>query len=108
MRAGCAPSPTGSLTRIGPLPEVPTVAESGYPDYEVDEWIGLWAPAKTPKEAVSQLAGWFTAALQTLKPKLVAQGLFPVGVCTTNFGSYLRTKYDEYGRAIREADIKAE
>jgi tripartite-type tricarboxylate transporter receptor subunit TctC len=40
--------------------------------------------------------------------KLVAQLLSPVGVCTTGFGSYLRTKYDEYGRAIREANIKAE
>jgi hypothetical protein len=48
--------------------------------------------------------------LQTLeiKQKLVAQGLFPAGVCATDFGSYLRRKYDEYGRAIREANIKAE
>jgi tripartite-type tricarboxylate transporter receptor subunit TctC len=101
---------TGSPTRIEPLPEVPTFTESGYPDYEVDQWFGLWAPAKTPKEAVSQIAGWFTAALQTpeIKQKLAAQGLFPVGVCTTGFGSYLRRKYDEYGRAVREANIKAE
>jgi tripartite-type tricarboxylate transporter receptor subunit TctC len=48
---------TGSPTRIEPSPEVPTFAESGYPDYEVDTWFGLWAPAKTPKGAVSQLAG---------------------------------------------------
>jgi tripartite-type tricarboxylate transporter receptor subunit TctC len=97
---------TGSPTRIEPLPEVPTFAESGYPDYEVDTWFGLWAPAKTPKEAVSQLAGWFTAALQTLeiKQKLVAQGLFPVGVCATDFGSYLRRKYDEYGRVVKTDD----
>jgi tripartite-type tricarboxylate transporter receptor subunit TctC len=97
---------TGSPTRIGPLPEVPTVAESGYPDYEVDQWLGLWAPAKTPKEAVSQLAGWFTAALQTpeIKQKLAAQALFPVGVCATGFGSYLRRKYDEYRRAVGEAN----
>jgi tripartite-type tricarboxylate transporter receptor subunit TctC len=101
---------TGAPIRIEPLPDVPTVAESGYPDYEVDQWFGLWAPAKTPKEAVSQLAGWFTAALQTLeiKQKLVAQGLFPVGVCAAGFDSYLRRKYDEYARAIREANIKAE
>jgi hypothetical protein len=39
---------------------------------------------------------------------LVAQGFFPVGVCSTDFASYLRTKYDEYSRAIREANIKAE
>ena len=101
---------TGSLTRIGLLPEVPTVAESGYPNYEVDQWFGLWAPAKTPKEAISQLAEWFTAALQTpeIKQKLVAQALFPVGLCTTNFDIYLRRKYDEYGRAVREANIKTE
>jgi tripartite-type tricarboxylate transporter receptor subunit TctC len=100
----------GSPTRIGPLPEVPTIAESGYPNCEVDQWFGLWAPAKTPKEPVSQLAGWFTAALQTpeIKQKLVAQALFPVGVCATGFDSYLRRKYDEYGRAVREANIKAE
>jgi tripartite-type tricarboxylate transporter receptor subunit TctC len=47
---------TGSRTRIESLPEVPTVAESGYKDYEVDQWLGLAAPAKTPKETVSQLA----------------------------------------------------
>jgi len=101
---------TGSLTRIGLLPEVPTVAESGYPNYEVDQWFGLWAPAKTPKEAISQLAEWFTAALQTpeIKQKLVAQALIPVGLCTTNFDIYLRRKYDEYGRAVREANIKTE
>ena len=58
--------------------------------------------------ALSQLAGWFTAALRTLKQKLVAQVLCPVEECTTGFGSYLRTKYDEYGHAIHEANIKAE
>jgi hypothetical protein len=47
----------------------------------VDVWIGLWAPAKTPKEAVLQLAGWFTAALQTLEisQNLVAEGLRLIG-----------------------------
>jgi tripartite-type tricarboxylate transporter receptor subunit TctC len=101
---------TGSRTRIDPLPEVPTVAESGYPDYEMDVWFGLWAPAKTPKDTLSQLASWFTAALQAteIRRKLVAQELFPVGVCATDFISYLRKKYDEYGHAIREANIKAQ
>jgi tripartite-type tricarboxylate transporter receptor subunit TctC len=101
---------TGSLTRIDPLPEVPTVAESGYPDYELDVWFGLWAPAKTPKVVLSQLAGWFTAALQMteIKRKLVVQALFPAGVCATDFNNYVRKKYEDYGRAIRESNIKAE
>jgi tripartite-type tricarboxylate transporter receptor subunit TctC len=61
---------TWSRTRIESLPEVPTVAESGYKDYEMDEWNGVLAPARTPKNAVSQRAEWFTAALQELSPNL--------------------------------------
>jgi tripartite-type tricarboxylate transporter receptor subunit TctC len=101
---------TESRTRIEPLPEVPTVAESGYKDYDVDYWLGILAPAKTPKGTVSQLAGWFTAALQVpeTKRKLVAQGLFPVGMCGADFDALLRKQYDEFGRVIRAANIKAE
>jgi len=62
-----------SRQRIEPLPEVPTIIEAGYEDIEADVWNGLFAPAKTPKETVSQLAEWFTAALQVadVKAKLV-------------------------------------
>jgi tripartite-type tricarboxylate transporter receptor subunit TctC len=99
-----------SRTRIEPLPEVPTVAESGYNNYEVDYWLGLLAPAKTPKETISQLAGWFTAALQApeVKRKLVAQGLYPVGMYGASFVALLHKQYDDFGRVIREAGIKAE
>jgi tripartite-type tricarboxylate transporter receptor subunit TctC len=101
---------TASRTRIDALPEVPTVAESGYKDYEVDLWWGVFAPAKTPKEAVSQLAEWFTAALQApeIKTKLAAVGFYPAGVCGADFAAYLAKQSDEYGRVIREANIKAE
>jgi tripartite-type tricarboxylate transporter receptor subunit TctC len=101
---------TGSRTRSEALPDVPTVAESGYQDFDVEHWFGLFAPAKTPKETVSQLVGWFTAALQVpeVKAKLVVQGLYPVGICGADFGAFFRKQYDDYGRAIREANIKAE
>ena len=101
---------TWSRTRIESLPEVPTVAESGYKDYEMDEWNGVLAPARTPKNAVSQLADRFTAALQApeIKRKLVAQVLYPVGMCGADFGALLRKQYDDFGRIIREANIKAE
>ena len=73
-------------------------------------WFGVLAPAKTPKDMLSRLAGWFTAALEVpeVKAKLVAQGLFPVGMCGADFGAFIRTQYDDYGRVIREANIKAE
>jgi len=97
-------------TRIEALPDVPTVAETGYEDSELDLWFGLAAPAKTPKETVSQLARWFKAALQVpdVKAKLAVQGFCPVGMCGADFGALLRKQYDDYGRIIRQADIKAE
>jgi tripartite-type tricarboxylate transporter receptor subunit TctC len=99
-----------SRTRIERLPDVPTVAESGYTDYELDYWLGALAPAKTPKETVTQLAAWFTAALQApeLRAKLVPLGLYPIGMCGADFAALLRKQYDDFGRVIREANIKAE
>ena len=101
---------TGSRARIESLPEVPTVAESGYKDYEEDIWLGVLAPAKTPEATATRLAQLFTAALQApeTRSKLVAQGFYPVGMCGAEFSALLRKQYDEYGRLIREANIKAE
>ena len=101
---------TASRTRIEPLPEVPTIAESGYKDYEMDYWYGVLASARTPKNAISQLADLFIAALKApeVKGKLVAQALYPVGICGEDFAGLLRKQYDAYGRAIREANIKAQ
>jgi tripartite-type tricarboxylate transporter receptor subunit TctC len=99
-----------SRTRIELLPDVPTIAESGYKDFDLDVWFGLFAPANTPKQMLSQLAGWFTAAAQIpeVKAKLAVQGLYPVGICGADFAAQLRKQYDDFGRVIREANIKAE
>jgi tripartite-type tricarboxylate transporter receptor subunit TctC len=101
---------TGMAARIEPMPDVPTVAESGFKDFESDIWFGLVAPAKTPGDAIAQLAGWFTAALQDpeVKPKLAAQGLFPVGTCGPEFAAFTRRQHENYGRAIRDANIKVQ
>jgi tripartite-type tricarboxylate transporter receptor subunit TctC len=96
--------------RIETLPDEPTVAESGYSDFELDNWFGVVAPARTPKETVTQIAGWFKAAMQVpdVKAKLANQGLYPSGICGSDFAALLRKQNEEFGRAIREADIKAE
>jgi tripartite-type tricarboxylate transporter receptor subunit TctC len=101
---------TASQARVEPLPDVPTFAETGVSKYEADIFYGIVAPAKTPPEAINQLSGWFSAALKTpeMKPKLAKQGLFPVGTCGAEFGAYMRRQVDEYGRVIRESNIKAE
>ena len=99
---------TASRQRIEALRDVPTIAESGYKDYEAAIWYGAFAPTKTPEGTTAQLASWFTAALQApeAKPKFVAQGLFPVGACGMKFAAHIHEQYDEYGRTIREANIK--
>jgi len=99
-----------SRERLVGLADVPTVAESGFKDYEHDVWYGLVVPAKTPQQTVSQLSGWFTAALEAVevKSKLASQGLYPTGLCGNDFAVHLRRQFDEYGRVIREANIKAE
>jgi tripartite-type tricarboxylate transporter receptor subunit TctC len=70
------------------LADVPTIAELGYDDYEIDVWWGLFSPANTPTETVSQLASWIGAALEApeIRPKLATQGFRAVGICGSNFG----------------------
>jgi tripartite-type tricarboxylate transporter receptor subunit TctC len=101
---------TGSRRRIEQLPEVPTVAESGYPDYEVELWFGLFAPAKTATNVLAQLVNWFSASMRApeSRSRLLAQGVDPNVICGGEFGSYVRQQYEQYSRAIADANIKAE
>ncbi len=97
-------------TRTEALIELPTIAELGYKDFVVDYWIGIFAPARTPKERIARLADWFTAAIAApdVRAKLAIQGLFPAVTCGKAFAEFLRDQYDEYGRVIREANMIAE
>jgi tripartite-type tricarboxylate transporter receptor subunit TctC len=99
-----------TMKRIDPLPDVPTFDEQGFKNLEVDNWFGIVAPASTPKEMLSQYAGWLKAALADpeVKAKLALQGLYPVGLCGDEFAAYVRKRYDDYGQMIRESNIKAE
>jgi tripartite-type tricarboxylate transporter receptor subunit TctC len=101
---------TLSPKRVEPFLDVPTLAESGFPNFQMEILNWLFAPANTPKEAISRLAGWFAAALQApeVRPKLVKLGLYPVGMCGPDFAAHVRTQYEEYGNMIREANIKAD
>jgi tripartite-type tricarboxylate transporter receptor subunit TctC len=101
---------TLSSKRSGLLPDVPTLAESGFKDFETDLWNGLLAPAETPTETLEQLIGWFTSAITApqINAKLVAHGLVADLVCGKQFGALLRSQYDSYGRIIRETNITGE
>ena len=101
---------TGSRTRMEWLPEVPTLAELGYKDLDLDLWYGLFAPKATPKTLVDQLADWFSTSVSRpeVRSRLFAQGIKAGGQCGAPFAAFLRKQYDEYGRIVRDANIKAE
>jgi tripartite-type tricarboxylate transporter receptor subunit TctC len=101
---------SGAPVRPEPLQDVPTVAESGYPGFEVDIWWGAFAPASTPAATLSQLAGIFSRAVAApeIRTKLAAAGFYPVGQCGADFSADLRRQSDEYGQIIRAANIRGE
>jgi tripartite-type tricarboxylate transporter receptor subunit TctC len=101
---------TSSRKRLEALPELPTIAEPGYKDFDLDYWSGLFAPAKTSKEKISELSAWFRAALQQteVQAKLAAEAYLPDAICGADFVAHIHKQHDEYGRLIRVANIKVE
>jgi tripartite-type tricarboxylate transporter receptor subunit TctC len=101
---------TGQATRNGPLPNLPTIAEAGYPGFQIDLWWGLFAPARTPNDVVSRLADVFGHAVEApeIKSKLTGIGFFPAVLCGDRFVSYLRQQYWEYAELIQQANIRGE
>jgi tripartite-type tricarboxylate transporter receptor subunit TctC len=101
---------TTSPARVEPLPDVPTLGETGLSKYEADIFYGLVAPAKTPPDKLAQLSKWVTAAADTpeMKQRFAAQGLFPTVRCGAEFGAYIKQQVEEYARVVSEANIKAE
>src|SRR5262249_55843107 len=104
------PLAIASRQPIEQLAGVPSIAKLGYEDIEADLWNVLVAPAKTPKEMLSQLIDWFAAALHAseTKSKLAAQGQYTAAICGAEFATFLRKQYDDTGRVIRRSNIKAE
>jgi tripartite-type tricarboxylate transporter receptor subunit TctC len=104
--------------RIAALPVVPTVAEygggsvqaSGYRDFDISAWLGVLAPAGTPRDMIAYLTRLFVTALRTpeVTSKLTQQGLYPDGACGSAFAARLKANYEYYGRVIGEENIKAE
>lgn len=92
------------------LPDVPTVAESGYPGFEVTSWFGLNVATGTPAEIVTRLNTEIAkaAASPTVKEKLAAQGLDPWPSTPAKFAEQVRTDYEKYGKVVRESGTKFE
>lgn len=99
-----------SAQRIALAPQLPTVAESGYPDYESGNWYGLFAPAKTPPDVIRAV---HAAALSTLKDPAVTRrlndlGYVAIGNQPDEFGAYVKLEVERLGKIIRDLKLKPE
>ena len=99
---------TGSA-RLAAYPELPTVAESGYPGYEVRFWIGLLAPAGTPRPLIARLNGEIVRALQHPQARdlLAAQNLDTVGNSPEEFAAVIEKDTARWSKIIRESGARA-
>ena len=100
-----------TLKRTPAAPEVPTVAEElNLPDYEVDTWLALFAPAKTPEPIIARMQKEVARVvhLPEVKQKLLEQSADPVGSSPEELGRVVRTELKRWAEVIREAGIKLE
>ncbi|MDP9974743.1 tripartite-type tricarboxylate transporter receptor subunit TctC [Variovorax paradoxus] len=90
--------------------EVPTVAESGYPGFEVNSWVGLLAPAGTPRAVVDRLQAEVRKAVTepAFQQRLREQGLTGIANTPEQFAAVLRTEQDKWARLVRERRLSLE
>ena len=92
------------------LPEVPTIAESGYPTYVLDTWAGFFAPAGTPAEVVNKLNREIAAALTTpaMRTQLSETGAEATVTTPAEFAALLQKEWEAYGMLVRKLHLKPE
>jgi len=96
--------------RSATLPDVPTVAETEIPGFEVTGWFGIMAPAGTPTEVIARLNKDINAALvkPTIRERLLSLGIEHTPSTPAAFGQIIASDVTRYSDAIRELGIHAE
>jgi tripartite-type tricarboxylate transporter receptor subunit TctC len=100
---------TGGAKRNPVLPDVPTIAESGVPGYEANNWWGMLVPAGTPPAIVEKLNKAVSAALDApeLQKQFETEGATVIKMAPAEFGKYVETETAKWGRVVKEAHITA-
>jgi len=96
--------------RVTSLPNVPTMAEAGYPRVELDEWNGLYAPAGTPEAVQARIheAVRHALAQPAVRDRFAAIGAIPVGSPPAEAARYVAEQREKLGRLVRSANITIE
>jgi tripartite-type tricarboxylate transporter receptor subunit TctC len=99
-----------SRMRFDEVKDVPTLAESGLPDFELVAILGLLAPAATPKPIIDRLSGEITRAAQLseVRESLLKQGILPAPLGPAEFDAYIRAELQKIQKIVRDSNIKLE
>jgi tripartite-type tricarboxylate transporter receptor subunit TctC len=99
-----------SAKRSAGIPDLPTLAEAGVPGYDMSLWIGLFAPAGTPRDIVSQVSAEIAriVRLPDVRGKLLAMGVDPLGNSPEQVADWIRREIERYGPVVRAGNIKVE
>jgi len=99
----------GTLHRSPFLPELPTIAEAGYPGFEAVGWIGIVAPAKTPEAVLDKLNHEILRILQApdVKDRLSSLAFTPVGDTRKEFAAFIQSEIAKWGKAVKDSGAKA-
>jgi tripartite-type tricarboxylate transporter receptor subunit TctC len=93
--------------RLSYLPDVPTIAELGYPGYEISSWQGVFAPAGTPKEIVAKINGELVRMLNApeVRVRISQEGADPVGSTPDEFAVRVRSEIAKWSKVIKDAGL---
>ena len=99
-----------SAKRVSFIPDVPTVAESGLPGFEMVSWYGLWGPPGLPRDITTRLSTEIARAVRSpqVAERLGDQGFEASGAGPEPFAAYVREEIARYARIIKEANIRVE
>lgn len=99
-----------SAQRASSLPEVPTFMESGVPDFEASSWVGIMAPARTPRPVIDRLNAELNAVLNdpAIRARLNELGITPTPGTPERYGEEVRRDLGRYGPVVKAAGIKAQ
>jgi tripartite-type tricarboxylate transporter receptor subunit TctC len=93
--------------RLPDLPEVPTIAELGYPAYEISSWQGVFAPTGTPKDIVGRLNREIVAMLKTpdVHARITKEGAIPIGSSPEEFSARFKNEVEKWARVVKSAGL---
>jgi len=97
-----------SAKRLALVPELPTIAEAGVPDYEATQWIGMLAPAGTPKDIVAQLNARIVKTLQRadVRERLGTEMVEPVGSTPDEFRAFMKAEIARWAPVVKASGMK--